>query len=126
MRKRDVNGHNITPVVGGYGISVSIVWRKDQRSHVAYATLFHDSDGFQQALLTVGEEGALNVFSERVDEVEALGNELSEEVRYDRLAGKRLPVMNAKGVSITEAHKGLEVSPPKSRPENPPRPVIRR
>ena len=48
-------------------------------------------------------------------QIGALGNESSEEVQYDRLAGKKLPVM--------DAGKGVEVSSPKPRPKNPPRPV---
>ena len=68
LRDHDMYGHKITPVGKGFGISVSVGITNDGKGH-AMATLFHESDGFRQALMSVNEEGPLNVFYDRYEEV---------------------------------------------------------
>ncbi len=72
LRDHDMYGHKITPVGKGFGISVTVGTPSSGPNvgkPFAAATLFHESDGFRQALMSVSEEGPNNVFYDRYEEV---------------------------------------------------------
>lgn len=81
LRTRDMYGHEIRPIEGGFGISLSYFRLAEGERQTLDFTLFHESDGFRQALFSVagrslvGEEDGPqihNIFHERVAEVLAL------------------------------------------------------
>ena len=49
--KKDMYGHEITPIEGGYGVSVTFHGREGEM--VPEFTFFHESDGFHQGLFNV-------------------------------------------------------------------------